>query len=210
MRFSGPSKKVGGGGWKFLQCRNFSKLAHVLHLARRRVGPAAAANSQGAAHSAAAFESRRSMAPALWACYFEVLGPKGASSSSNSQPRLQIRIASCDHKGRHKQPHVGILRHSWLQIRVAGCEHKGRQKQPQITTLMHYRLQIRIAGGDHRGSQQQRQMQIRIAGGCQKAPPKEPNSRNSLIRVGGVGRYPSGGSMFYAIPDESVVLLCYF
>ena len=81
MHFSGPSKKVGGGGWKFLHCGNFSKLAHVVHLSRRRNGPAAAWNSQGCAHSAAAFESRRSMAPALWACYFEVLRPKGASSS---------------------------------------------------------------------------------------------------------------------------------
>ena len=35
IHFSGPSKKVGGGGWKFLHCGNFSKLAHVVRLARR-------------------------------------------------------------------------------------------------------------------------------------------------------------------------------
>ncbi len=133
--------------------------------------------SQGCAHSAAAFESRRSMAPAPWACCFEVLGPKVASSNSNSHPRLQIRIAGCDHKGRQKQSKIAMLMHPWLQIRIPGGEHKGCQKQPKITMLMHSRLQIRITGCDHRGSQQQLKIQIRIAGGRQKALPKNQTAR---------------------------------
>ncbi len=55
---------------------NFSKLAHADDIARRRDGPAAAANLQGCTHSAAAFESGRSVTLALWACYSEVLDQK--------------------------------------------------------------------------------------------------------------------------------------
>ncbi len=46
--------------------------------------------------------SKRSMAPALWTCYWEVLGAKVASSNSNSHPRLLIRIAGFDHRGRQR------------------------------------------------------------------------------------------------------------
>ena len=110
-------------------------------------------------------------------CYFGILGPKVASSSSNSHPRLLFRIAGCDHKGRQKQPQIAILMHPWLEIRIAGCDHKGRQKQPKITILMHSRLQIRIAGCEHKGSQQQLKFaprpQIRIAGCDHKGRQKQ-------------------------------------
>ena len=39
--------------------------------------------------------------------------------------------------------------------------------------------------------------------------PKEPNRTDSLIRAGGMGG-TSGTTMFYTIPDESVVLCCAF
>jgi hypothetical protein len=73
----------------------------------------------------------------FFGCYFEVLGPKVASSSHNLHPRLLFRIAGCDHKGRQKQPKIAILMHPWLHVRIACGDHKGRQKQPQITISMH-------------------------------------------------------------------------
>ncbi len=90
-----------------------------------------------------------------------VFGPKVASSSYDSHPRLLFRIAGCDHKGRQRQPKIVIVMHPWLQICLAGCNHKGRQKQPQISILMHSRLQIRLASCDHKGPQQQLQFASR-------------------------------------------------
>ncbi len=135
------------------------------------------------------------MAPArniVWGIvvrYFEVLGPKVASSSYNSHPRLLFRIAGCNHKGRQKQTKITMLMNPWLQIHIAGCDHKGRQEQPKIVILMHSRLQIRIAGCDHRGSQQQLKIQIRKAKGRQQSQ-KTAKQNGEVDSVVGGGREP--------------------
>ncbi len=80
MRSGGPTERViRGGGWNSL-VKRFSLIKYVTHLTRRRWRlKDAAADSQGCTHPAVAFERKRSMAPALWACCFEVLVTKVAS-----------------------------------------------------------------------------------------------------------------------------------